>query len=165
MDRTAAEQVTAALNLRNAKARSVRIEVDDTGTKKVLMIPFEPNTDGFYYDNYRRKFVLGIDPAGNILPVILSTNRDPLSPSMQESQVMRAREQKGWMWLERRPYGFTGDWDAERVRVIEERRAAHAAKARPTEPSQLEQLAAVVENTIRPAMREARGKGKHRDEG
>lgn len=165
-DRTAAEQVAAAIKLRNEKARSIRLERDDAGHEKLTMVPYVPNTEGFYYDNHKRKFCLAIDPAGNILPVMLSTNRDPASPSVQEAQTMRAREKKGWMWLERVPYGFNGDWEVERVRVINERRAAHAAKQRPVEPTQLEQLAAVVENTIRPAMADARkGKMTKRDDG
>lgn len=149
-DLSPAAQAEKMLRIRDAKAKSM-VEVKDpnTGESEVKLVPYQQNRDGFYYDNERRKWILGIDPAGNIVPVMLSTCRDPSSPSPGEAVQLKGRETKGWLWLERMPYGFQGDWTVERARVIAQRRADHNAKARKDAPNQMQQLAAGFHGEIR----------------
>ncbi len=154
---TVAEQVAKMIEIRNAKAKSVAFKVADNGNQSAELVPYRANVEGVYYDNLKRKWMLGIDPAGNIVPVMLSTARDPMNHSTAyEASGTKGREAKGWMWLERVPYGCPPEkWESERVRIIEERRAAHKAKATPAAPTELEKLAAVVVNEIRPAAQAA----------
>lgn len=147
---TAAEQIEKALSIRNAKAKTaIKVKNPDTGKDEVKLVPYQANRDGFYYDNEKRKWVLGIDPAGNLVPVMLSTCRDPETPSPQEAIQIRAREDKGWLWVERMPYGFQGDWTAERAKIVEQRRAEHFAKARKDAPNQMQTLAASFHGEIK----------------
>lgn len=147
-----AEQVETMLRIRNTKAKTaVKVKDPDTDEEKVRLVAYQPNDEGFYFDNHRRKWVLGIDPAGNIVPLMISTCRDPFSPNVQEAMHMRAREKKGWLWLERAPYGCPPEkWETERVRIITERRATHQANARKEAPNQMETMAAIVHQEIRP---------------
>lgn len=147
---TAAEQIEKMLRIRNTKAKTaIKVKNPDTGKDEVKLVPYQANRDGFYYDNEKRKWVLGIDPSGNIVPVMLSNCRDPETPSPQEALHMRAREDKGWLWVERMPYGFQGDWATERAKVVEQRRAEHHAKARKDAPDKMQQLAAGFHGEIR----------------
>lgn len=149
-DLSPAQQVEKALRIRDAKAKTAKRVTDpETGKDEIKLVPYEPNREGFYFDNQKRKWIMGIDPAGNLVPVMLSTCRDPATPSTSEAREMKGREDKGWLWLERIPYGFQGDWKVERVKVIADRRATHQAKARKDAPSQMQQLAATFHGEIR----------------
>jgi hypothetical protein len=77
-----------------------------------------------------------LDPSGNVVPLVVSTNRDPRSRDEKYRYVtIEIRKRKGWMPWDDVPYGLTEQaWhverDAEQARRRERARHASAAYAK-----------------------------------
>lgn len=154
-------QIASMLRARDKKAKS---RVPDPSSKageiqKYKLVPYleAPNSDGVFYDSKGQRFIIGIDPAGNLCPVMLSTSRDEDgmgTPNVAYDAMIRQR--KSWMWLEIPPYGLTKEqWAKERCDVIRKRREAAAKDAMQDPVSEAEKLTAYVTREMRPAVQAA----------
>lgn len=74
------------------------------------------------------RYERAIDPAGNIVPLVVCTNRgDREDPKNYDGHIMRDKTKKGWILIDHPPYGQ--DPAAHRaycIAEIERRREAHA---------------------------------------
>jgi len=149
--KSSAEQVEAILRIRDSKAKSVELEKDETGkVVRAKLVPYRRNKAGHYYDNEGRKWCQAVDPSGNLVPIMLSTSRDPREMDAGtelkwERKFSGDPTEGGWFPLERAPYGMSDEqWAKERIRLIDQRRAEAAERAVQEQPSQLEQLTALI---------------------
>lgn len=74
------------------------------------------------------RYLRAVDPAGNVVPVVASTNRvDVHDGTGYEDKVKRVKRAQGWLFLDDPPYGLDGQAWADHVdQAIEQRRAKHA---------------------------------------
>lgn len=91
-----------------------------------------------------------LDPSGNVVPLVISTNRDPSAGFDEKyARVTRTkRERRGWVRWDVAPYGMSAaEWCEKREELRQERQARAREKSRPYSligRSEIEKLAAMA---------------------
>lgn len=75
-----------------------------------------------------QRYERAIDPAGNIVPVVVASNRVDREDSGYGYKVMHAKAKNGFLFVDDVPHGKTlAQHHADCLKIAEERKAAHAA--------------------------------------
>lgn len=90
-----------------------------------------PDEDGFIVEHVVpfARYIRAVDPAGNVVPLIVSTNRvDYDDGTGFEGKQRQLKQRQGWLFIDDPPYGVDAEtWHEKLEGIIEERRAKHAA--------------------------------------
>lgn len=73
------------------------------------------------------RYVRAVDPAGNIIPLIVSTNRvDAHDGTGYESLIIARKRAQKWVLVDDPPYGMSlAEWHEKLSEIIEQRQAKH----------------------------------------